>query len=130
MGFVPGPSDILRDTDDRSQRRQKPGGGHDASLSNEIGSNERRRQRADRAPSTRDRAAVRGHVQVVVFDVQGKHVRSLRDQVMDAGEHSVAWDLRDDQGREAPRGVYFLKAWALGMVTRARLVVLDRRGVV
>ena len=70
------------------------------------------------------------HVQVVVFDVQGKHVRSLRDEVMDAGEHSVAWDLRDDQGREAPRGVYFPKAWALGMVTRARLVVLDRRGVV
>ena len=65
-------------------------------------------------------------VQVVVFDVQGKHVRSLRDEVMGAGEQSIAWDLRDDQGREAPRGVYFVKAWALGMVTRARLVVLDR----
>ena len=68
------------------------------------------------------------HVQVVVFDIQGKHVRYLRDEVMDAGEHSVAWDLRDDQGREVPRGVYFLKAWALGMVTRARLIVLDRLG--
>ena len=65
-------------------------------------------------------------VQVVVFDVQGKHVRLIRDEVMDGGEQSIAWDLRDDQGREAPRGVYFLKAWALGMVTRARLVVLDR----
>ena len=68
------------------------------------------------------------HVRVVVFDVQGKHVRSLRDEVMGAGEHSIAWDLRDDQGRDAPRGVYFLKAWALGMVTRARLIVLDRVG--
>jgi len=66
------------------------------------------------------------HVQVVIFDVQGKHVRYLRDEVMDAGEHSITWDLRDDQGREAPRGVYFLKAWALGLVTRARLVVIDR----
>jgi len=65
-------------------------------------------------------------VQVVVFDVQGKHVRFVRDGILDAGEHSISWDLQDDQGREAPRGVYFLKAWALGMVTRARLVVLDR----
>ena len=65
-------------------------------------------------------------VQVVVFDVQGKHVRALHDEVMCEGEQSIVWDLRDDQGREAPRGVYFLKAWALGMVTRARLIVLDR----
>ena len=65
-------------------------------------------------------------VQVVVFDVQGKHVRALQDEVMSEGEQSIVWDLRDDQGREAPRGVYFLKAWALGMVTRARLIVLDR----
>ena len=69
-------------------------------------------------PSTR-------RVQVVVFDVQGKHVRFVRDEIMDAGEQSISWDLIDDQGRKVPRGVYFLKAWALGMVTRARLVVLD-----
>jgi len=46
-------------------------------------------------------------VEIKVFDVSGRLVRSLADRLFPAGEHTVQWDGGDDAGRRAPRGVYF-----------------------
>ena len=46
-------------------------------------------------------------VQVRVYDVTGRLVRTLADRDFPAGNHSLVWDGRDDAGTQVARGVYF-----------------------
>jgi hypothetical protein len=46
-------------------------------------------------------------VEVKVYDVTGRLVRSLADRAFQAGEHSLIWDGTNDQGQVVARGVYF-----------------------
>ena len=60
-----------------------------------------------------------------MHDLRGRLVRSLVNHTVDAGEHAVVWNGRDDQGRLAPAGVYFVNLQTgQGQVTRR--VVLTR----
>jgi len=56
-------------------------------------------------------------VQIAVYDVAGRLVRTLASGVEAAGPHSVEWDGRDAQGTRMQRGVYFLHA-AIGREAR------------
>ena len=49
-------------------------------------------------------------VQIAVYDVAGRLVRTLASGVEAAGPHTVEWDGRDAQGARMQRGVYFLHA--------------------
>ena len=46
-------------------------------------------------------------VEVKVYDVTGRLVRTLADRNFSAGEHSLVWDGSNDQGQLVSRGVYF-----------------------
>jgi len=46
-------------------------------------------------------------VQVKVYDVTGRLVRTLADRSFPAGEQSLTWDGTNDQGQVVARGVYF-----------------------
>ncbi len=45
-------------------------------------------------------------VRLRVHDVLGRTIHTLVDSVEPAGEHTVTWDGRDEQGRRAASGVY------------------------
>jgi hypothetical protein len=62
-------------------------------------------------------------VSLTIYDVSGRHVRTLVDQLQPAGAYSVTWDGRDDGGRLSPTGVYFYKLTA-GKFTQTRRMVL------
>ena len=49
------------------------------------------------------------HVRLVVYDISGRLVRTLADARAEAGSHSVAWNGRDERGREMPSGLYFYR---------------------
>src|SRR6516165_3874582 len=51
-----------------------------------------------------------GRVQIGIFDVTGRKVRSLADHVFPAGEQVLRWDGADDTGGHVPRGVYFVRS--------------------
>jgi hypothetical protein len=52
----------------------------------------------------------RGPVDLVIFDVLGRQVRSVaRGARLEAGPQSLTWDGRDDGGREIGAGVYFMR---------------------
>jgi hypothetical protein len=52
----------------------------------------------------------RGPVDLVVYDVLGREVRSVaRGAQLEAGPQSLAWDGRDANGREIGAGVYFVR---------------------
>jgi hypothetical protein len=50
----------------------------------------------------------KGRVTASVYDVSGRLVAGIADDLFEAGAHRIAWDGRS-AGRPAPAGVYFLK---------------------
>ncbi len=62
-------------------------------------------------------------VQLHLFDVHGRLVRTLMDRPQAAGRHEVTWDGRDDLGRALPSGAYLYRLTA-GQVQQARMLHL------
>jgi len=48
-------------------------------------------------------------VTISVFDVEGRRVATIANQIFDAGIHSVKWTGRDDAGRTVPSGTYLVQ---------------------
>lgn len=67
--------------------------------------------------------ATTARVEVGVFDVLGRRIRTLVHQVQPAGSHAASWDGRDASGRPVAPGVYLLSLEADGVPVRARRVV-------
>src|SRR5439155_3079340 len=66
-----------------------------------------------------------GRVELRVFDVAGRQVRTLADGKVRAGSHhEVAWNGQDGAGRRVPSGVYFYRLVAGDFVATRKLVVL------
>lgn len=65
-----------------------------------------------------------GQVNVAVYDVLGRHVRTLVDQVQSAGRHNVVWDGTDTQGNASASGMYFYRLTAGGHVESKKMILL------
>jgi len=48
-------------------------------------------------------------VNVCIYDVGGRLVRTLVDREFPAGEHDLQWDGADDQGQRLRTGIYFTR---------------------
>jgi hypothetical protein len=46
-------------------------------------------------------------VSLQVYDIRGRHVRSLVDCELEPGVHRVVWDGRDERGVRVSSGIYF-----------------------
>jgi len=64
------------------------------------------------------------HVSLMVYDVTGKLVRTLVDQRVDAGTHSVVWDSRDNTGKQVASGVYFYRLQGETQNVTKKLIVV------
>ena len=62
------------------------------------------------------------HVELAVFDVAGRRVRTLSRATLAAGRHAVTWDGRDDGGQVLGAGVYLVRANAGGRVLTQRVL--------
>jgi hypothetical protein len=49
------------------------------------------------------------HVRITLYDIAGRLVRVLVDEVAPAGEREIAWDGRNAAGRPCSAGVYFIQ---------------------
>ena len=50
---------------------------------------------------------VSGKVEIIIYDIMGRKVRTLYDGVQEAGLKSVLWDSADDNGIDLGTGFYF-----------------------
>jgi hypothetical protein len=62
-------------------------------------------------PSTRLKFSLKekGHVSMRIYDVSGRLVRVLADEVREAGSYEVSWDGTNDGGRKTVSGIYFCR---------------------
>jgi hypothetical protein len=77
-------------------------------------------------PNTRIRFAlpVRSHVGLRIYDILGRAVVNLADDVYDAGYHEVIWDGRNSSGENAASGIYFYRLDAGGKSISRKMVIL------
>lgn len=57
-------------------------------------------------PLELDRAS---NVRLAIYDVNGRHVRTLLDRELGAGPHAFYWDGKDARGESVASGVYFYR---------------------
>ncbi|NOT32724.1 MAG: T9SS type A sorting domain-containing protein [Candidatus Eisenbacteria bacterium] len=63
-----------------------------------------------------------GPAALEVFGIDGRRVRALQSAAVTSGTRAVSWDGRDDGGRTAPPGVYFVRLSADGVAVTRRVV--------
>jgi YVTN family beta-propeller protein len=63
-------------------------------------------------------------VEIHVFDVQGRRVKTLVSATRPAGWHTIRWDAVDERGNAVGSGVYFLRMRAEGHVFEQRVTLL------
>jgi flagellar hook assembly protein FlgD len=45
-------------------------------------------------------------VAIVVYDINGREIRSLFDGMKESGQYSISWDALDNYGNPVSAGVY------------------------
>ena len=65
-----------------------------------------------------------GWVNVDVFDIAGRMVRTLTHGTAEPGRTVLPWNLTDDHGRGLDAGIYLIRASLLGETFTRRVVVV------
>jgi hypothetical protein len=65
-----------------------------------------------------------GYVSIQVFDLKGRLVQTLVDEMKSAGSHVAVWNGRDAYGRAAGTGVYFVKMQSGEYRSTAKMVLI------
>jgi len=65
----------------------------------------------------------RGEVELKIFDVLGREVRTLVRGVQEPGEHLLRWDGTDDRGQSVPSGLYFYRLKSREEAVRKMLLI-------
>jgi cytochrome c553 len=69
--------------------------------------------------------ADRVHVSISIYDLGGRHIRTLVNEVQEPSRYRVTWDGTDDGGRALPSGIYFIR-YSAGDYVFSRKVTLLR----
>lgn len=65
-----------------------------------------------------------GDVEVKVYDVTGRMVKSLVSEPLPAGEHTVVWNGKDEAGRTVASGIYFCRLSVEGESAARKMVLM------
>ena len=63
-------------------------------------------------------------IQVSIFDISGREIKSLSGGLTSAGSHSMTWDGTDAHGEELSSGTYIILAASEGDFAVERVVKL------
>jgi hypothetical protein len=78
----------------------------------------------DNSDAIRFSVAARGHVELSIYDVGGRLVKTLTDKPMDAGLHTVVWDGMDSTGHRVGSGIYWSQLRVGDYVSNKKMVLL------
>ncbi len=64
------------------------------------------------------------HVELKIFNILGREVRTLANKRFQAGQHTLVWNGKDKQGKPVASGIYFYRISAGGFVRIKRMSLL------
>ena len=65
-----------------------------------------------------------GHVNIIIYDMLGRQVKTLINQTQDAGYRSVIWDATNDYGKPVSAGIYLYQIQAGEYIQTKKMVLL------
>ncbi|MFH1279243.1 MAG: FG-GAP-like repeat-containing protein [Candidatus Eisenbacteria bacterium] len=65
-----------------------------------------------------------GRAEVDIFDIRGRHIKSVARGEYTAGVQTATWDGRNEKGRKVSTGTYFLRATSAGQCETRKVVVI------
>jgi hypothetical protein len=65
-----------------------------------------------------------GHVNIIIYDMLGRRVKSLVNQTQDAGFKSVLWNATNDYGKPVSAGIYLYQIHTGEFVQTKKMVLL------
>jgi len=65
-----------------------------------------------------------GLVNIIIYDMLGKQVKTLINQTQDAGYRSVIWDATNDYGKPVSAGIYLYRIQAGKYISTKKIVLL------
>jgi hypothetical protein len=63
-------------------------------------------------------------VRVAIYDLLGQQVTTLVEGTLESGYHQVVWDIKDQEGRSVPSGIYVARMITPAYTKSIRLVLL------
>lgn len=63
-------------------------------------------------------------VSITIYNVQGKHIRSLANNYRQTGTYTIRWDGLNESGTQVPSGVYFIRISAGNETLNHRIVMM------
>jgi hypothetical protein len=63
---------------------------------------------------------------IQVFDMTGRLIKTLAEAKMETGAHQLIWDLRDERGRPVNSGIYFVRINSGNSIETKKLSVIGR----
>jgi len=63
-------------------------------------------------------------VELTIYDVQGRKIKTLVNEMQPAGEHSAVWRGRDDRGKEMASGIFFYQLNAGGFRDNKKMILI------
>ena len=70
------------------------------------------------------RLPVRTHASLIVYNIEGKKVRTLLSHELGVGTHTVRWDGRDENGNAVASGVYLYRLRTAEFVHTMKMVLM------
>lgn len=68
-----------------------------------------------------------GNIRIAVYDIVGKHIKLLKEEMHPAGFEDVYWDGRDEAGTPVAPGVYICSLYSdNSVVTSVKVVKIGR----
>lgn len=67
------------------------------------------------------------HVQVNIYNTMGQHIVNLRDGFCEEGEHSITWNIKEEDSITVLPGLYIVKLHAGSKVFSAKFLVIPIR---
>jgi len=64
-----------------------------------------------------------GETYLAVYNLKGQKVKSLVSRILPAGDHSVVWNGRDDQGQPVASGIYYCRLVSAGQTVMRKMVL-------
>jgi len=64
------------------------------------------------------------YVQIKIYDMTGKEIRSLANKVQNAGHHEILWDGKDQRGNEVASGIYFCQLRVRDLVLTNKMLLI------
>ena len=65
-----------------------------------------------------------GLVNITIYDMLGRQVKTLKNQTQDAGYRSIVWDATNDYGKPVSAGIYLYQIQAGEYMQTKKMVLL------